>query len=217
MKDVVSVSNPGHRETFGVIVVFHHRHQVGGGLAGVVLGGQGVDHRDLGVFGKGRHVLVAKTAVGDAAKKPREHLGGVADGFRGPELDVVFEERQCAAAESLNANFKGNTGSRGRLFVDGTDGHGVERKEVQRHFIALLPQSFEFDGPLQNALKIVVHIVNGEKVLHHAVSTARRLLSVVRSVLFVLNVGCKTVSCVAHAAKQGLGEGQDVGQAFLKF
>ena len=132
-------------------------------------------------------------------------------------MDVVFEERQRAAAESLDANFERNTSSRGRLLVNGADGHGVEWKEVERHFIALLPQSLEFDGPLQNALKIVVHIVNGEKVLHHAVSTARRLLSVVRSVLFVLNVGCKTVSCVAHAAKQGLGEGQDVGQAFLKF
>ena len=149
-------------------------------------------------------------------KKAGEHLSGVADGLGGAELDVVLQQREGATAEALNANLKGNPGPCGGLFVDGADGQRVEWKEIERHFVALFPQPLELNGPLQYPFKILVDIINGQKVLHHAISTARRLLSVVRSVLFVLDVGGKPVPCVAHAAEERLCEGQDVSEPFLK-
>ena len=159
---------------------------------------------------------MAKATVGDATQEPGEHLGRVADGFGRPELYVVFQERQRTATEALDANLKGNPSASRGLLVDGTDGQCVEREKVERHFVALFPQSLELNGPLENAFKIVVHIVDGKKVLDHAVSTARRLLSVVRSVLFVLNVGSEPVPCIAHATKQGLCEGQNVSETFFE-
>jgi hypothetical protein len=39
----------------------------------------------------------------------------------------------------------------------------------------------------------------------------------VRSVLFVLYVGRKAVSGIAHAAEESLRKGQNVGKALLKF
>ena len=181
-----------------------------------MLVGQSVDDGNGGVLGKFSNILVAEASVGHPSKKPREHLGGVANRFRLAKLDVVFEQRECTATESLNADLKGNPCSCGWFFIDGADGKRVKWEEVQRHLVTLFPKSFEFNGPLQNGFKVVLHVVDGQQVLYHAVSTARRLLSVVRSVLFVLDIGSETVSSIAHASEKGLRKGQNVSESFLK-
>ena len=112
VKDVVSITHPRHGEVFGVVVMLHDGHQVSRCLAGMMFGGEGVDDGHFSVLCQGSNVFVTKAAVGDATKEAGEHLSGITDGFRGAELDVVFQQREGATAEALNANLKGNPGPR---------------------------------------------------------------------------------------------------------
>ena len=111
MQDVVSITDPSNGQSFGVIMVFHHRHQIGGCLTGVVLGGERVDHRYGGVLSQFFHVAMCKTSIRHAAQETGENLGGVADGFGFTKLDVVLQQRQGTAAEPLNADFERDAGA----------------------------------------------------------------------------------------------------------
>ena len=217
VKDVVSITHPSHGESFGVVVMFHDRHQIGGGLARVVFCGKGVDDGNRGVLGQFFHIGVCKATIGHAAQKAREDLGRVANRFRLSKLDVVFQKCEGASPQTLDAHLERNSGSRGRFFVNGTDGQRVKREEIQRYIVTLFPEPLEFNGPLENAFKIFVNVINGQQVFNHANSNSRRLLSVVRSVLFVLDIGRKAITSIAHATEQGLSKGQNIGQSFLEF
>ena len=92
VENVVSIANPSDLHVLGCFKMFEHRHEVCCGLAWMVLGRKGIDDRYRGVLGQFCHVLMSKTAVGDAAEEAGEDLGGVANGFGFTELDVVLKQ-----------------------------------------------------------------------------------------------------------------------------
>jgi len=86
--------------------VFADGEQIGHNLARVVVVGQGVDDRNIGVFGKFFNRLLRKSPDHDAVTVACHHSGAILDWFATAHLGGFGMQKQSVTSELEHANFK---------------------------------------------------------------------------------------------------------------
>ena len=145
VRDVVAVADVDELDVLEMAAVLADGERVGHALAGVVVVGEAVDHRDLAVLGEVLDVLLGEGADHDAVDVAAHHVGGVLDRLADAELDVVGVEEDGLGAELLDAHLEAHPGARRGLHEDHGDGAAGE----QRVRDAVLLRVLELGGEVE--------------------------------------------------------------------
>ena len=83
---------------------------------------QRIDDRNIGVFGQFFHTVMPVGTNHNAVQIAGQYTCRILNGFAASQLQVAVREEQRLPAELVHTNFKGNSGSRGRLFKNHAQG-----------------------------------------------------------------------------------------------
>lgn len=128
---VVAVADEGDSLGLAVCVletaqVFANHLGKGDGLAGVVVVGQGVHHRDATVFGQFFYQLLLEATDHDGVDPAAEAAGHVLDAFSLAETDRIRGQQHGVAAQLVHAYLEGGDGAQRGLFEEHGDILAVE-------------------------------------------------------------------------------------------
>jgi hypothetical protein len=156
--DVVAVAEVGEAEAGEPSLALPDGLQVGKGLAGVGVVGQGVDHRDGAGPGEPLEVLLGEGAQHDGVDVTGQHRRGVLDGLAAAELGLAAGERQRVAAQLVDGDLEGDPGAGRWLLEDQRDGAAGEGRP--RPPVGLVPVG----AVEQRDQLIAADVVDGEEV-----------------------------------------------------
>ena len=151
LADVVAVADPGDGTSGNGSAVLLVGLQIGQQLAGVVLIGQGVDHRHAGMGGEGLHHVVAVSADHHGVHHGGNDAGRVGDGLPAPQLAVPRRQEQRVTTQLRHARFEGHPRSGGRLLENHGQGLVLQR---QMHFTTAM-HGFEHMGAREQGLEFI--------------------------------------------------------------
>ena len=119
--DVVAVADVGEPQAIEVPEALAQGEQIGERLAGVVQGGQGVDHGDRRLARQLLDLLVGPGADHDRVQIAGQHPGGVGDRLATGELQFVPSQDQRRRAQLGHADLEGDPRPRRGLLEDEGD------------------------------------------------------------------------------------------------
>src|SRR4029453_16318403 len=132
--------------------------EVGQGLAGVGVVGEGVDHWDAAAPGQALQALLGEGAQDDGVDVPRQDGGGVLQGLAPPELELGPGQGQRIAAELVDGDLEGDPGAGRGLLED--EGDRAAAQGAAGAPVGLVPV-----GPVQQGDQLVrLDVVDRQEV-----------------------------------------------------